>query len=101
MQSLIAALVSFFLLEPLQGEIADKLAAARAPQALIAEITSCARTAAPAVVERSFSDPWWAAAGALRVWAGAGDLGELLVEAAPGCAGAVRSARPYLTNREA
>ena len=47
MQDLIAALVSFFLIEPLQAEMADKLAAARAPQAIVAEVTACARDAAP------------------------------------------------------
>lgn len=96
MQSLVATLVSFFLLEPLQGEIADKLAAARAPQAVIAEITSCARTAAPVIVERAVGDPWWAASGAFRVWAGTADPEALLLEAAPGCASAARAARPFL-----
>jgi hypothetical protein len=33
MQDFVGALISFFLIEPLQAEMADKLAGARAPQA--------------------------------------------------------------------
>ena len=60
MQDLIATLVTFFLIEPLQADIAERLGAVRAPQAVVAEVTACVRTAAPVVVERAASDPWWA-----------------------------------------
>ncbi len=101
MQDLIAALVSFFLIEPLQAEMADKLAAARAPQAIMAEVTSCARDAAPRIVERVISDPWWAVSSGFQVWTGTARPEAMLVEAAPGCAGAIRAARPFLTGDEA
>ena len=101
MQDFIAALVSFFLIEPLQAQMADKLAAARAPQAVIAEVAACARTAAPIIVERATANPWWAASNAFGVWTGTARPEALLVEAAPGCAGAVEAARPFLTGREA
>jgi len=99
MQDLIAALVSFFLIEPLQAEIAEKLAAARAPQAVVAQVTACAETAVPVVVERTSSDPWWAVSSTVRLWAGWARPETVLVEAAPGCAAAVEAARPFLMER--
>ena len=101
MQDVVAALISFFLIEPLEAEMKEKLADARAPQAVVAEITACARTAAPTVVERAKGDPWWAASAAFQVWTGSAEPGAMLVEAAPSCAGAVRAARPFLTGQSA
>ena len=101
MQDLIAALVSFFLIEPLQTEMADKLAAARAPQAVATEVTACARAAAPVMVERATSDPWWAVSSAVSVWIGSAQPETLLIEAAPSCAPAVQAARPFLTGKAA
>jgi hypothetical protein len=101
MQDLIAALISFFLIEPLQAELADQLAAARVPQALVAQVTSCARTATPVVVERAASDPWWAVSNGVRLWAEWGSPETVLVEAAPECAAAVEAARPLLIEQAA
>jgi hypothetical protein len=101
MQDLIAALISFFLIEPLQAELADQLAAARAPQAVVAQVTSCARTATPVVVERAASDPWWAVSGAARLWAGLASPETVLLEAAPERAAAVEAARPLLIEQAA
>jgi hypothetical protein len=101
MQDLLAALISFFLIEPLQAELADQLAAARAPQAVVAQVTSCTRTATPVVVERAASDPQWAVSSAVRLWAGWASPETVLVEAAPGCAAAVEAARPLLMEQAA
>nr|AGS49884.1 long-chain-fatty-acid--CoA ligase [uncultured bacterium esnapd21] len=100
MQDFIAALVSFFLIEPLQAEMADKLAAARAPQAIVAEVASCARTATPLILARATSEPWWAASTAFGLWFGTTRPEGLLVEVAPGCAGAVQAARPFLSEND-
>ncbi|API60382.1 hypothetical protein BSL82_14700 [Tardibacter chloracetimidivorans] len=97
MQDFIAALVSFFLIEPLQAEMAERLAAAQAPQAVVAELTACARSGAPTLLERATNDPAWAASNAVRLWAGWVRPDQVLVEAAPGCAAAVEAARPFLT----
>jgi hypothetical protein len=101
MQDFIAALVSFFLIEPLQAEMADKLAAARAPQAIVTDVASCARTATPLILARATSEPWWAASTAFGLWIGTTRPEGLLVEAAPGCAGAVQAARPFLRENDA
>ncbi|BAU94052.1 long-chain-fatty-acid-CoA ligase (plasmid) [Methylorubrum populi] len=101
MPDLFAALVAFFLIDPLKAEMADKLAAARAPQAVVAQVSACARSAAPQIVERATADPWWAMANTFNVWVGSKGPEALLVEIAPACAGAVAAAQPFLTGRQA
>jgi hypothetical protein len=101
MHDLIATLVSLFLIEPLQAEIGENLGAAHASQAVVAAVTACARTATPVIVERAASDPWWAASNAMRLWAGWVPPETVLVEAAPGCAAALESARPLPTDQAA
>jgi len=96
MTDLIAALISFLLIEPLGAQIRERLEAARAPQAVIAEVAACARAATPLIVERATSDPWWAASSAVGLWIGTTRPERLLTEAAPACAGAVQAAQPFL-----
>ncbi len=97
MQDLIAALVSFFLVQPLQAEMSERLAAGRAPQAVVAEVAACARAATPLIVARATSDPWWVASNAFGIWVGTRRPEQVLVEAAPGCTGPVQAARPFLS----
>lgn len=96
MWDFISLLVSIFLTGPLQDELSGKLAAARAPQAIVAQVTDCARDAAPALVERAVSDPWWAATSTLSVWAAYSRPEAILLDAAPACRTAVEAARPFL-----
>lgn len=96
MQDLIAALISFFLVQPLQAGIADALSAARAPQAVVAEVTACAASSAPAIIERAANDPLWAADRVVRIWIGALSYQAALREAAPPCGRALDAARPFL-----
>ncbi len=97
----LAALVSFFLIDPLQAEISQRLAAAGAPQTVVADVAACARTATPAIIERASGDPWWAATTAAGVWLGSTRPDAVLVEVAPACAPAVDAARPFLVARQA
>ncbi len=101
MQDLIAALVSFFLIEPLQTKMADKLAAARAPQAVLTEVTACARAAGPVIVERVTGDPWWGVSTTVQVWLGSATPETILADASPTCRPAIEAARPFLTGRGA
>lgn len=95
-QDIILSLVSFFVVEPLQVELADKLAAARAPQAVIAQVSQCAREATPVLAERVMADPAWGVAETVRVWTGMTSPETVLGAAAPSCASAVEAARPFL-----
>lgn len=100
MQDVIAALVSFFLIQPLQAEMEDTLAQMRAPTAIAAQVTACAEQAAPALARRTMSDPVWAAGTLVSVWLGQARPETLLVEVAPGCAPALAAARPFLRGDE-
>ena len=100
MQDVIAALVSFFLIQPLQSQMADTLAEMRAPTAIAAQVAACAEQAGPGVVSRVMDDPWWAAGKVVSVWIGQARPEALLVEVAPGCAPALAAARPFLRGDE-
>ena len=101
MQDLIAALVSFFLIEPLQTKMADKLAAARAPQAVLNDVAACARATGPVIVERVTGDPWWGVSTAVQVWIGSATPETILADTAPACRPAIEAARPFLADRGA
>ena len=101
MQDLIAALVSFFLIEPLQTKMADKLAAARAPQAILNDVAACAKATGPVIVQRVTGDPWWGVSTAVQVWIGSATPETILADAAPACRPAIEAARPFLTGRGA
>jgi hypothetical protein len=100
MQNIIASIVSLLLTGPLEARIADKLQVARAPQAVIAQVTACARQAAPVVADRVIADPWWGVQTVARVWLGSASAEAVLVEAVPGCGPAVATARPFLTGNQ-
>ncbi len=101
MQDLLAALISFFLIQPLEEKMAEKLDAARAPRAVIAQVADCARAATPVVVERATSDPWWAVSTIVQVWTGTAKPETILAATAPVCRPAIEAARPFLAGREA
>lgn len=100
MQAFIAALISFFLIEPLGTEFRDRLEAVRAPQAIITGITTCIERATPALADRAWSDPWWFATTSFNVWTGLASLETVTAEAAPACSDVVRSAAPFLREQE-
>lgn len=101
MADIVAALVSLLLVQPLQAELSERLSAARAPQAVVAEVAACARAAAPTMAQRAWGDPWWAASTVVQVWIGKAKPEAVLREAAPACGPALRSAAPYLTGQGA
>lgn len=101
MQDLVAALISFFLIDPLQAKVTDTLTAARVPQAVLAEVTTCAREARPVIVDRATSDPWWAVSSIVHVWIGNVRPEALLADTAPACRPAIEAARPFLAGKEA
>jgi hypothetical protein len=96
MQDLIAALVAFFIIDPVQAEMAEKLAAASAPQAIVTDVAACVRTAAPIIVQPAVNDPVWAAGTIFQLWVGSSKPDAVLLELSPSCAPAVRAASPFL-----
>lgn len=100
MHDMLVALITFFLLEPLQQDIARSLADTRAPQEVVASIVACATEHGPQIVNRALDDLWWAASSAFGVWIGFADPATLLAETAPECVTAIDAARPFLEPQE-
>jgi hypothetical protein len=95
-QDIIISLLSAAVVEPLQTELPDRLAAARAPQAVITQVAECARTTAPVLAERVVSDPWWGVITTAQIWTGITSPEAVVGEAAPSCSSALQAARPFL-----
>jgi len=95
-EALLGWLVATFLLGPMQAQMAEQLAGARAPAAVVRQVTECGAAAAPVLLDRAAADPWWAVGTTFRVWIGALRPEAVLAEAAPACGPAMQAARPYL-----
>lgn len=93
---LVAWFVAVFLLGPMQAELQGRLESARAPAAVVAQVSQCAAAAGPAIMTRATSDPWWAISTAFGTWIGVTSPEAALRDAAPGCAPALAAARPFL-----
>ena len=91
-----AFLLSTFVVAPFQAEIADKLAVARAPQAVVAEIGACAGAAVPALSERLAGDWQWVVTRTVGIWIGTTTADAVLAEVVPQCRAALAAARPFL-----
>jgi hypothetical protein len=89
MQEFIAALVSFFLIQPLQAELKDRFG--NVSQQTAAAMTACARDATPVLVQQATSDPWKTATQVFVVWTGMTPAVDVLAGTTPTCAAAVRS----------
>ena len=96
LHDLFAWFIAVFLLNPLQAEIQSRLESARAPAAVVQEVTRCASVAAPALTDRAVGDPWWAISTAVGTWIGTTSPEAVLRDAAPACGPAMAAARPFL-----
>jgi hypothetical protein len=101
MQDIIAWLVSLLVLEPLEGRLAEKLQAARVPEAVVAQVQDCTRTAAPVIANRIMTDPFWGVQTAVRVWIGTTSPDVVLGDAVPACQPVIEAAQPFLRGRAA
>jgi len=99
MYDIIAALISLFLIQPLQAELSETLATAQVPQAVVADVTACARDATTSLINRAVEEPGWAASNAIGLWAGLVKPDQFLAEAVPGCSAAVKAARPFIAEQ--
>lgn len=97
MSLILSALVSSLLLQPLQASFAERLSAAGAPRAVVADVAACATSGITQAVERVIAEPLWAVSRTIQVWVGAVSPEGALVEAVPGCTRAVEAARPFLS----
>jgi len=95
MDAVLSALVSFFLIAPLQAGLTRTLKAAGVPEAVVAQVSACATAAAPVIVKRATGDPAWLIGSVFGVWTGSASPDKILVDSAPGCAEPVAAARAY------
>lgn len=101
MTSFLMSLVSFFLLQPVEQAITAQLARAQAPPAIVQEVVTCTREAAPAAVDRVTSDPIWAVSTAFSLWIGNESAESVLIKVAPTCNTALQAAQPFLRGTRA
>jgi hypothetical protein len=101
LQDLFAFLVGVLIVDPLQAEMNERLAQIRAPQAVIAEMRSCAEASLPPLANRALAEPGWAIATTLNVWTGRTAPEEVLGGTSAQCNAAIKAARVYLESRGA
>jgi hypothetical protein len=82
---ILSALVSFFIVEPLQTGIQEQLAKTGAPISVIERVTACAAAAQPVFIEHYSSNPAQAVTTALRLWTGMTTYRELLSSEVSAC----------------
>jgi hypothetical protein len=99
-QEILASLVSVLIVDPLQAEMSERLAQVQAPQAVIAEVRTCAEASLPGLADRAMAEPLWVVTTALNVWTGQ-TAPETILGNTPQCADALKSARVYLESRGA
>lgn len=86
MQEIIAALISFFLIGPVQAHIAERYVDAGLSRQAASEAASCFSQATPGILRRVGSEPGWAVRHAIGYWIGTSSIEAIISDAAPQCA---------------
>ena len=89
MQEFLYAVLSFFLIEPLQAEMASRFGNL-SPQSVTA-ISACIRDATPVFIQQAYTDPWQAATNVFAVWTGTTPPEQILAKTTSGCADVVKA----------
>jgi hypothetical protein len=93
LQEIIAALISFFLIEPVRDRVAEHYAETGLSAQAAAEAASCFSEATPGILERAGNNPAGAASHAFGYWTGMSTIDGILSDVAPHCAVAVEKTR--------
>lgn len=99
LHDILAFIVNLLIVDPLQAEMDKRLAEARAPQAIIAEVRACADAGLPALATRAAAEPGWAAMTALDLWLGRVAPEDTLSRLVPQCAAPAQAAKGYLQGK--
>ncbi|WP_197434417.1 hypothetical protein V6582_22875 [Agrobacterium vitis] len=62
-----ATLVSFFLIDPIEADLRNRLASMNASASIIEQAQTCVRDSAPKLLHQALDDPSWAVASGLRI----------------------------------
>lgn len=101
LQELLASIVSMLIVDPLQAEMNERLAQIRAPQAVIADMRTCAEASLPKLADRALADPLWVVTSTFDVWTGRTVPEKILGGTSPQCNAAIKAAKVYLESRGA
>jgi hypothetical protein len=101
LQEILSSLVSLLIVDPLQAEMSERLAQVRAPQAVIADVRTCAEASLPRLADRAMAEPMWVVSTALNVWTGQTTPEDILGNTTPQCGAALKAAKIYLESRDA
>lgn len=100
-QDILLSVINLLIVEPLQADMNERLAAAHAPQVVISEVRTCAMSALPILLDKASTDPTWAATTVIGVWLGTAGPGDVLGTTSSSCEAAIKSATTYLAGRDA
>lgn len=101
LQEILSTLVGLLIVDPLQTQMSERLAQARAPQAIIADVRTCAEASLPRLADRAVAEPLWVLTTALNVWTGHTAPESIFGNANPQCESSLKAARVYLDSRGA
>ncbi|MEC5341005.1 hypothetical protein ABRZ24_00055 [Brenneria populi] len=85
MQTIIYAILAFFLFEPLENELKRYAESNNISKETTQQVISCLKSETPKIVDKVQSDLWWTTTTILSVWTGASDVEQIITEAAPNC----------------
>ncbi|WP_114943458.1 hypothetical protein [Microvirga calopogonii] len=101
LQELLSSVVSVLIVDPLQAEMNERLARIRAPQAVIADVRTCAEASLPKLADRALADPLWVVTTTFDVWTGRTAPEQILGGTSTQCDAAIKAAKVYLESRGA
>jgi hypothetical protein len=90
-----AAIIGFFLIDPLMASLSEALATQNVPQNVATEIVECAKAAGPATIDRVMAEPFWALQSVISVWSGSLSAEAILADVAPACADSLDATRHF------
>ncbi|QTF08970.1 hypothetical protein HC231_14410 [Brenneria izadpanahii] len=85
MQTIISAILAFFLFEPLENELNRYAESINMPKETAQQVILCLKSETPKIVDKVQSDLWWTTTTILSIWAGKADVEQIITEAAPNC----------------
>ncbi|MCG8154924.1 hypothetical protein JMY81_18405 [Brenneria goodwinii] len=85
MQTIISAILAFFLFEPFENELNRYAESINMPKETAQQVISCLKSETPKIVEKVQSDLWWTTTAILSIWTGVSDVEQIITEAAPNC----------------
>ncbi|MDH6269445.1 hypothetical protein M2360_004873 [Rhizobium sp. SG_E_25_P2] len=100
MSDFIAALIAFFVIDPLTAELDGKLAGLKSSPETAAIVRECAGAIGPQLIEKASGDYWWAATTAFSVATGLTAPESLLADG-PACCQTALSLMKGETGKEA